>query len=202
MASSSSSGNGTPADSVVCDPFTVEFNCIPTNCCGDLVSAEVTGSSGSEISVACCPGVLLPNVLTVSLAAPLCSSSSSSSVATECCPDDLIPSALQVTFSNGTGTCSCFDGKTFGLTWDGTDWSLSPRGDICVADDPGSITLGCKVGNWNFNCSGTCDVTNLGPPDIFTCSPFQLFWAGQIVGNTSCCSDGLGQGTVDITITE
>jgi hypothetical protein len=109
-----------------------------------------------------------------------------------CCPNAL-PPLLQATFSGGTGGCSCLNGVTVALGWDGaTYWSgsFTACGLVLV------LGLTCPSGGqWALSGTVSPCILLFGPvgPTSSSCAPFALTFSGL---SGTCCS-----GTFTVTVT-
>jgi hypothetical protein len=121
----------------------------------------------------------------------------SSGITTACCPSDPTPTRLFVTFSNGTGSCTCLNGFTVEIDHDAGlgDWHHDSIAWPCNGQT-GSFTLTCSLGTWSATMSG-CQ-SGIFPMPSLTCNPFSLSWSSVPIGSplSPCCN-----GNVDITIT-
>jgi hypothetical protein len=107
-----------------------------------------------------------------------------------CCPGVGLPGALQITLSNGTGTCTCLNGQSWQVDWNGVDWS----NPYVLCGHGGSWDLACTgtPPRWKLTSTG-CDF--ITPAVVAaSCNPLSITWAGVSV--LGCCN-----GTIDIAVT-
>lgn len=105
-------------------------------------------------------------------------------VTTTCCGDNLVPGVLYVELSNGSDSCSCFDGKVVTITWNGTVWTGSVAG--CGGTIAFTMTTFCSYG-----FTGDCESANETSTPV-SCDTFNIV---DTITVTGCCT-----GTVDIEI--
>jgi hypothetical protein len=169
-----------------CSPFSVLFfNVLGT--CGEWEVTINTNtapcSSSSSISST-------SSTSSTSAAAGITSSTSSVSAAggvlTNCCPN-AIPVTLHVTFTNGTGACTCLNGVVVTITNLGGASSNIWQGSITACGTTVLVTMSCinQVGVgfvWTINLNG-------GLPTIastVTCSPPDIVFNGIVPSATVC----------------
>jgi hypothetical protein len=115
-----------------------------------------------------------------------------------CCPNAL-PTTLYATYSNGTGSCTCLNGLTVVLQWDGTAWTGTYQG--CGSGVTTTVKLQCSVQAfgplWAVLQSAPSPPGCLSPGGqvtTYTCNPpsFPFTFSGE----TGCC-----QGSYEVTVT-
>lgn len=116
--------------------------------------------------------------------------SSSSGITNACCGSTAVPNTLTWVFSGASVGCTCLNGVTVTITWDGTNWTGSAT--ICGATR--TVSLACTGGVWTVTFADCVMGSNV---PVVVCSPFQLNFTGLAIGSP-CCSTA---GTVDVTIT-
>jgi hypothetical protein len=107
---------------------------------------------------------------------------------TNCCPGVGIPNTLHATLSGGSGGCTCLNGTSFALTWNGTNWAGTYTG---CGSGPYTLNLTCQGSTWTITSSGCIQGK---PATSVSCSPLSLNFAG--CNCLGCCS-----GTVTVTVT-
>ena len=131
------------------------------------------------------------------VAVPDCGSGSGGggTVATECCPGRLLPSVLYVTVTGATGDCSCLDGVTFPLTWNGSAWVAGSSLVLCGLDQ--AIRLQCLFGGTSWTMDAQVPGCRfLKTADAgWSCDPLLLTFTGASV--TDCCT-----GVIDLVVSE
>lgn len=134
----------------------------------------------------CCP---LDTTVDFVIQAGPCDDPAPGNVTVECC-ENPVPSTLYATFSNGTNDCTCMDGITVTLEWDGTGWTGSAAGCSLTI----GVNLACVTNNFTLaitGCAGPSTVIGT----LVSCDPLLVTWTAT--GFTNCCT-----GNADITITE
>lgn len=136
-------------------------------------------------------------------------SGGSGGISVNCCPGASLPATLYATFSNGTATCSCVNGETVTLTYNGTDaWTGTYQIDsggtsgpptACAANGVNTMTLRCTIGGWSLSNTGpadSCSWLSAGLISTDCVSPISILFRLS-VNETYCCT-----GIFDITITD
>lgn len=113
-------------------------------------------------------------------------------VDTECCPDDLWPAVMYAHFSGGTGDCTCLDGETVTMTWDGTKWA----GTATLCGDETPLIMLCSAGVFSFGNDPLvitgCLISGVIASNL-DCAAYAVEWENaEALG---CCA-----GTVDILV--
>jgi hypothetical protein len=107
-----------------------------------------------------------------------------------CCPGVGLPGELQVSLSGGTGTCTCLNGQSWQVDWNGVDWS-NPY-VLCGRDGSWDLTCSGTPAKWTLTSTG-CDFVTPAV-DAGSCNPLAITWTGVAV--LGCC-----HGNIDITVT-
>ncbi len=192
----------------------VELNLV---CCAE---GSVLFAAGEGLGL--CNGTHVPcgpNTFTVKIECVECPVEPG--IVTTCCPDYEIPATLFITFSDGTGTCSCMDGVTVQLDYAGTFfpggsyWTVSgtfAAPEFCGADFEAcesfnnSLVLRCddfsnewvlQIGDGSTCLGITTNVISGGStgPVATVCGP--LLMTGSFTGSIGCS----GGGTFTVTET-
>lgn len=114
-------------------------------------------------------------------------------VATSCCPGFDLPSTLRAVFSDGTGSCTCLNGKTLDLTLGGGGFQgFGAYYGVCGGTDTSNaITLDCGPVGWTLAnvgfFGGRCS-WGIGNLVSAFCNPFELVF--EVAGESMCCSGG------------
>jgi hypothetical protein len=113
---------------------------------------------------------------------------------TGCC-EDPIPTTLYVAFSSATGDCTCLNGLSVPLVYNGTTgWAYFDF--LCGWTDRFSFLLSCDGVNWSFvSDTGVVFCGGASTEVSIQCDPLSLVYDLDIA-NGDCCT-----GTVRLTIT-
>jgi hypothetical protein len=114
-------------------------------------------------------------------------------VDTTCCHPTNVPSTLHATFSNGTGSCSCFNGLSFAMTYDSVNARWSASGLTICGLGTNSLLFQCNGATWGLQGTGACSFQGGGATAV--CSPFSVSFTTLSVSPV-CCN-----GAIDVTVT-
>ncbi len=146
-----------------------------------LVIEPLTGLFLGGITIPGCGQVAVAVVPPCGTGSGSGSGSGGDSIDVLCCPGVSLPTTIHAALAGGTGSCTCLNGLTITMTWNGTLWQGSVAG--CSGTVTFSMTPYCSYG-FTGNCSSTNQTT--GPA---SCHPFKIV---DTIAVSGCCAGNIG----------